>query len=120
MTVINREEVLPGHRRLSSERLRGPVRPARGSQTPEPKACVTVRGMSKTIQIRNVPDGVHREAKARAARAGLSLSDFLLRELERALSDPPVEDVLARIAARERPRLSESPAQTIRRERERR
>ena len=76
--------------------------------------------MSKTIQIRNVPDGVHREAKARAARAGLSLSDFLLRELERALSDPPVEDVLARIAARERPRLAESPAQIIRREPERR
>ena len=76
--------------------------------------------MSKTIHIRDVPDELHREAKARAARAGLSLSDFLLRELERALSVPPVEKVLARIAARERPRLSESPAQIIRRERERR
>ena len=72
------------------------------------------------IQVRNVPDEVHREAKARAARAGLSLSDFLLRELERALSVPPVEEVLARIAARERPRLSEPPAQIIRREGERR
>ncbi|MCY3958459.1 MAG: hypothetical protein OXG65_09210 [Chloroflexi bacterium] len=76
--------------------------------------------MSKMIQVRNVPDEVHREAKARAARAGLSLSDFLLRELERALSVPPVEEVLARIAARERPHLSESPAQVIRREREQR
>ena len=76
--------------------------------------------MPKMIQVRNVPDDVHREAKARAARAGLSLSDFLLRELERALSVPPVEEVLARIAARERPQLSESPAQTIRSEREQR
>ena len=76
--------------------------------------------MSKTIQIRDVPDEVHREAKARAARAGLSLSDFLLREMERALSVPPIDEVLARIAARERPRLSESPVQIIRREREQR
>ena len=65
--------------------------------------CVTVWHMSKMIQVRNVPDKVHREAKARAARAGLSLSDFMLRELEQALSVPPVEEVLARIAARERP-----------------
>ena len=76
--------------------------------------------MPKMIQVRNVPDDLHREAKARAARAGLSLSDFLLRELERSLSVPPVEEVLARIAARERPHLSESPAQVIRREREQR
>ena len=76
--------------------------------------------MPKMIQVRNVPDEVHREAKARAARAGLSLSDFLLRELEQALSVPPVEEVLARIAARERPKLSESPAELIRAERERR
>ena len=82
--------------------------------------CVTVWHMSKMIQVRNVPDEVHREAKARAARAGLSLSDFLLRELERALSVPPVEEVLARIAARERLELSESPAEIIRAERERR
>jgi len=76
--------------------------------------------MPRTIQIRDVPDEVHCEARARAARAGLSLSGFLLRELERSLSVPPVEEVLARIAARERPRPSESPAKIIRRERERR
>ncbi|MDE2767714.1 MAG: hypothetical protein OXO54_01025 [Chloroflexota bacterium] len=76
--------------------------------------------MSRTIQVRNVPEELHGEARTRAARAGLSLSHFLLRELERALSGPPVEEVLARIAARERPRLAESPAQISRRERERR
>ncbi|MCY3913258.1 MAG: hypothetical protein OXG33_11045 [Chloroflexi bacterium] len=76
--------------------------------------------MPKTIQIRNVPDHVHREAKERAARAGLSLSDYLLRELEQSLSVPPVEEVLARIAGRERLELSESPAELVRAERDRR
>lgn len=74
----------------------------------------TVGNVPKTIQIRNVPDAMHREAKARAARAGMSLSDFLLRELEQSLSLPPVEVVLARIAGRERLELSESPAEIIR------
>ncbi|MCY4631274.1 MAG: hypothetical protein OXE75_10405 [bacterium] len=74
--------------------------------------------MSKMIQIRNVPDAVHREAKVRAARAGMSLSDYLLREVERALAVPPVDVVLARIAGRDRPALSESPAEAVRAERE--
>ena len=74
--------------------------------------------MAKMIQIRNVPDPVHREAKVRAARAGLSLSDYLLRELQYTLSAPPVEVVLARIAGHEQPVLSESPAEAVRAERE--
>lgn len=74
--------------------------------------------MSKMIQIRNVPDDVHREVKARAARAGMSLSDFLLREVERIVDSPPLEEVLARWAARERPRLSKTPAEVIRLERD--
>lgn len=82
--------------------------------------CVNVRHMSKMIQIRNVPDELHREIKARAARAGMTLSDFLLWEVTRIAETPPVEDVLARIAARERPTLSETPAEAIRAERERR
>lgn len=76
--------------------------------------------MPKTIQIRNVPDDIYREAKGRAARAGLSLSDFVLREVEQALSVPPVEEVLAQIAGRERLQLSESPAELVRAERDRR
>ena len=70
------------------------------------------------IQIRNVPDSVHREAKVRAARAGMSLSDYLLRELEQALSVPPIDVVLARVAGRGQPALSESPAEVVRAERE--
>ena len=82
------------------------------------KIYVNISQMPKTIQVRNVPDDVYLEAKARAARAGLSLSDYLLRKLEHALSVPSVEAVLARIAGRSRPALAESPAEVVRAERE--
>lgn len=54
----------------------------------------------KTIQVRNVPDDVHRELRARAAAAGISLSDLALAELERVARHPPVADVLARARLR--------------------
>ena len=50
----------------------------------------------KTIQIRNVPDDVHRALRTRATAAGLSLSDYALEELERVAEHPPVADLLAR------------------------
>ena len=80
--------------------------------------CANVGNMSKMIQIRNVPDELHREVKVRAARAGMSLSEYLLREVRRITEEPPVEEILARIAAREPVHLSESPAEVIRAERE--
>jgi plasmid stability protein len=57
-------------------------------------------GRMKTIQIRNVPDSVHRSLSTRAAAAGMSLSDFALAELERVAEHPPVADLLARARAR--------------------
>lgn len=56
--------------------------------------------MAKTLQIRGVPDTVHRTLRARAAAAGLSLSEYLLAEVTRVASHPPVADVLARAASR--------------------
>jgi plasmid stability protein len=56
--------------------------------------------MSRSIQIRDVPDDVHRTLRARAAAAGQSLSAYLLAELTRVAERPPVADVLARAAAR--------------------
>ena len=53
--------------------------------------------MSKMIQIRNVPDDVHRQIKARAALAGTSLSEYLLREIERSIERPTREELLARL-----------------------
>jgi plasmid stability protein len=49
------------------------------------------------IQIRNVPDEVHRELKVRAARAGMSLSDFLNAELARVVAHRPLEELLAEL-----------------------
>ncbi len=54
----------------------------------------------KTIQVRNVPDDVHRTLRTRATAAGVSLSDFALEELERVACRPPVADLLARARAR--------------------
>ncbi|MGY1703510.1 FitA-like ribbon-helix-helix domain-containing protein [Geodermatophilus sp. SYSU D00697] len=52
------------------------------------------------LQVRHVPDDVHAELTRRAAAAGLSLSEYVLRELERVAARPTVEEVLARSASR--------------------
>ena len=44
--------------------------------------------MSKMLQIRNVPDDLHARLKARAAYAGMSMSDYVLREIRRSLDRP--------------------------------
>ncbi len=56
--------------------------------------------MSRMLQVRNVPDDVHAELRRRARAAGVSLSEYLLRELERIAARPPIEEVLARSASR--------------------
>jgi antitoxin FitA len=80
-------------------------------------ACDMVRHMPM-IQIRNVPDALHRELKSRAARAGMTLSDYLLREVRRVAERPTPEEVLARIEARHRPDLEETTAEAVRAERD--
>jgi len=70
------------------------------------------------IQIRNVPDRLHRELKARAARAGMSLSDFLLKQIATVAETPALEDVFERIHQLGPVALSESPAEAVRAERE--
>ena len=76
--------------------------------------------MPKMVQIRNVPDAVHRELKARAALAGLSLSDFLLLEMKRSLERPTREELLRRVARRAPVRVRPTPAELVRQARERR
>lgn len=53
--------------------------------------------MSIMVQIRNVPDALHRRAKARAALEGMTLSDLALRALEREVTRPTVAEISARI-----------------------
>ena len=72
------------------------------------------------VQIRNVPDDVHRTLKSRAALAGMSLSEYALAELRRAAERPTRSEILARIAARPRTRLRRSPAAAVRSERDNR
>jgi len=54
----------------------------------------------KMIQIRNVPDELHRSLKERAARDGTTLSDLILSELPKLAHRPSPDDLLARIRAR--------------------
>jgi len=70
--------------------------------------------MSKMIQIRNVPDWMHRTLKARAAESGMSLSDFLLKELRFIAERPTMEQMLKRLHQREPVVLPEPAAQTVR------
>lgn len=74
--------------------------------------------MSKMIQIRNVPDDVHRTLKIRAAGEGLSLSDYIKRDLEDLAKQATLEDVFVRVRARsqDRPTISTARIVAIQRE----
>ncbi len=56
--------------------------------------------MPKMIQIRNVPDDLHRELKMRAAAAGMSMSDYIKRELGLRRSKSTIREIGARRRAR--------------------
>ena len=72
------------------------------------------------IQIRHVPEELHRTLKARAAMAGMSLSDYLLAELRRVAERPTRSELLARLASREPVELGTSIAELLAEERNRR
>ncbi len=76
--------------------------------------------MVKMIQVRNLPEPLYRQLKLRATDEGLSMSDFVRRELSKALDHPPRQQVLARLSRRRRGPIQPSAAAIIRRERERR
>jgi plasmid stability protein len=70
--------------------------------------------MSKMIQIRDVPDFVHSTLKARAAREGMSLSDFVKRELERVAERPTMREWLERVEHAKPIKPKQTAAQLIR------
>ena len=74
--------------------------------------------MPRMIQIRNVPDALHRKLKVRAANAGQTLSDYLLAELERVAARPTRDEMLSRLHSRRRVTLKTAAATVIREERE--
>jgi plasmid stability protein len=72
------------------------------------------------IQIRNVPDALHRKLKARAALAGKSLSDYLLDEIRTTADRPTLDELRARLDRRSKIGSPLSAAQAVREERDRR
>lgn len=77
--------------------------------------CDIFFDMAKMIQIRNVPDDLHRTLKVRAAKMGMTLSDYLLSEIERVAEKPTLQELMERLARREPVELDEPPHVTIRR-----
>lgn len=76
--------------------------------------------MSKMVQIRNVPDELHEKIKVRAAKLGLSMSEYLLREVEKALERPTREELFERLESRDSVEPDETPTEILRRERQNR
>jgi plasmid stability protein len=74
--------------------------------------------MSKMVQIRNVPDAMHRTLKARAAARGMSLSDYLLQELRKSAEVPTIEEWLERVRSREPVEMDISAEEAVRAERD--
>ena len=74
--------------------------------------------MSKMIQIRHVPDALHRRLRARAALAGMSLSDYLRLELEAAAERLTPGELRERLASLEPARVRERPSAVLRAERD--
>jgi antitoxin FitA len=74
--------------------------------------------MPKMIQLRNVPDALHRSLKARAAMAGMSLSDYLLTEIREIAERPTLAELRDRLHGRKAVTLSLDTARMVREERE--
>ena len=76
--------------------------------------------MPKMIQLRHVPDSLHRRLKARAAIEGLSLSDYLLREVARTIEQPTIAELRERLSRLPPVVPDVPPAAAVREERDRR
>ena len=80
--------------------------------------CLYVLHMPIMIQIRNVPDALHRRLKSRAALEGMSLSDYLLAELGRVAERPTLAELRERLERRPAVAPNVSPEQAVRAERD--
>ncbi|MBV8751773.1 MAG: hypothetical protein JO328_02835 [Hyphomicrobiales bacterium] len=72
--------------------------------------------MTRMIKIGNVPAGLHRRLKSRAALAGMSLSDYLLSEIRQAAARPTLDELRARLEQRPGVTLTMESAQAVRAE----
>lgn len=74
--------------------------------------------MTKTIQLRHVPDALHRQLKARAAKSGLPLSVYLIREIGKIAEQPTLDEMRVRLQGRERYHGKRAPTELLRAERD--
>jgi hypothetical protein len=74
--------------------------------------------MSKMVQLRHVPDALHRQLKARAALSGLPLSDYLIREVRKIAEQPTPDEMRRRLQQREPYKGGLSPTEAVRAERD--
>jgi hypothetical protein len=80
--------------------------------------CRYAVAMPKMIQLRHVPDDLHRKLKARAALVGLPLSDYLIQEIRRVAERPTIAELRSRLAHRPSIRPTVPPAKAVRMERD--
>lgn len=80
--------------------------------------CKYVESMSKMIQLRNVPDELHRTLKAQAAMSGMSLSDYLIAEIRDIAERPTLRELQQRLKTRSPVKLPMSAAAAVRLERD--
>jgi plasmid stability protein len=88
--------------------------PSHSNRIDFPARKLHVAHMPKMIQIRHVPDRLHRRLTARAAAAGMPLSDYLLAELEQVSAQLTPAEVRERLSALEPVNIRESSAHAIR------
>lgn len=81
--------------------------------------CFYAVHMTAMVQIRNVPEALHRRLKSRAALAGMSLSDYLLSEIREVAERPTLGELRARLHSRTETAPSIAPAEAVRAERDR-
>ena len=74
--------------------------------------------MSRMIQLRNVPEGLHRTLKARAALAGMSLSEYLVAEIRRVAERPTIAELRERMERRAPVNSRVAAADAVREERD--
>lgn len=74
--------------------------------------------MSKMVQLRNVPDALHRSLKSRAALAGMSLSDYLIAEIKEIAERPTLAELRSRLHTRKPVASDLDTARLVREERE--
>ena len=80
-------------------------------------ACAILSAMGKMLQVRNIPERLHKELRRRAKARGQTLTDYVQEVLEREVARPPAEEVFDRIESRRPVDLNIRVAEIIRQER---